>query len=104
MFAGFERGDRHPTVVGEGRVDVDEVDLAISEHVLEALVAPFDGKCVPDRIEGGFRPATDRVHVGQGMSLIDRDELRPESKTDNGDVDFVFAHDEAPFLSFVTSA
>lgn len=64
VFPSIERSDRHPTVVGEGRVDVDEIDFTIGEHVFETLIAPFDSKCVADCIEGGFGPPTDRVHVG----------------------------------------
>ena len=80
---------------------MDEVDFAIGEYIFETLVAPFHGKCVPDRIEGGFGPPTDRVHVGKRMALIDGDELRAEAETDDGDVDLALAHHAAPLLCSV---
>ena len=33
IVAGFQRGNRHPGVVRDGRVNVDEVDLGMSATV-----------------------------------------------------------------------
>ena len=42
VLAGLERLQRHPGVVGNRRVDVDEVDLRVGQHVLELGVPLVD--------------------------------------------------------------
>ena len=47
-----------------------------------------DAERVADLVQLLFVPLADGVHVGVGMGLIDRNELRPETQADDRHVDF----------------
>jgi len=88
--------NRHPAVVGERRIDMDEVDVGIGQHVAEALVSAFNAERIADLVERNTRPAADRVHVCHRMPLVDGNELRPETETDDRDIDPAFLHGSPP--------
>ena len=48
VLAGLEGGDRHRRVIGNRRVDVDEIDLRVRQHVLVLRVALLDLEGVAD--------------------------------------------------------
>ncbi len=74
-FEGFQR---HPGVVGDRAVDVDEIDVLVGEHFLVIGVAFVDAELVADLVQLGFVPPADGDHVRIRMALIDRNKLRPE--------------------------
>lgn len=39
-----------------------------------------------------FPPLADGIHVGVRVQLVNRDEFLAETKPDDGDVEFLFAH------------
>src|SRR5208337_182456 len=88
----LQGGHRHPAVVAERRIDMDEVNVGIGQDLAEALVAAVNAERIADLVERNTRPATDRVHVCPRMPLIDGNELRPEAETDDRDIDPVFLH------------
>ena len=81
--------DRHPGVIGNRRVDVDEIDLGIGQHVVVFGVARGDAEGVADLVQLRLVPLADGVHVGMRMGLVDRNELGPEPQTDDRHVDLL---------------
>ena len=69
-----------------------EVDTAIGQHVFVLAVAFLDAGRVADFVQLGLVASTDGVHIGFGMLLIDRDELRPESQADDRNVESLVGH------------
>ncbi len=92
VLAGLQRGDGLPAVIGNGRVDVDRIDVWIFEQILEFRVAFPHAEVIADLIQLLLGALADRVHVGIGMPLIERDEFRAEAKSHNGDVYFFLTH------------
>ena len=84
VFARFERGDRHRRVVGNRRVDMDEVDVGIFQQLGVVGVAAADPECVADPVEAAAVALADREHVGVRVPLINRDELGAEPEADDG--------------------
>ena len=75
-------------VVGDGRVDVDGVDVRILEQFLVIGVALRDAEVVADRVELGLGLRWQMAYMfGVRMALVDGDELGPEAEADDGDVD-----------------
>ena len=44
VLAGLERGEAHPRVIGNRRVDVNEIHVLVLEQRVEILIANFDAK------------------------------------------------------------
>src|SRR5262249_52363002 len=77
------RGDRLRGMVGDGRVDVDGVHVRVFEQLVEAGVPLGDAVAVADFVQLGLVAATDGVHLGVRVGLVDRDELGPEPQPDD---------------------
>jgi hypothetical protein len=92
------RGDGHPSMVGDGRIDVHEVDVRVGQHVVIAGVARVDAEGVADGVALGVRALADGVHVRLWMLLVDGDEFRAEAESDNGDTHLLVvpAHGHPP--------
>ena len=89
VLAGLERGDAHPGVVRDGRVDVDDVDLRVLEQLLEIRVALLDAEVVAHGVELLRVALADGVAAGVRVLLPEGDEFGPEAEADDGDVEFV---------------
>ncbi len=50
MLARLEGLHRHPGVVADGRIDVDEIDFRVGENVVELRVTGANAKAVADMI------------------------------------------------------
>jgi hypothetical protein len=72
-------------VIGDGGVEVDGVDVGISEDICVVGVAFFDAIFVADFIERGFGALANGGHFCLGVTLVDGDEFGSESKSDDGD-------------------
>ena len=79
----------HPGVVGDGRVDVHEIDVAVREQRREIRVALRDAEVFADGVELFPVALADGVAIGVRVLLVDRDELGPEAEPDDGDVDLL---------------
>ena len=82
VLAGFQRRDRLRSVIGNGAVDVDEIHVGIGQHLTEIGVARGDAKSIADFIQSALRSLADRRDFRFRMGLIDRNELRSETKSD----------------------
>src|SRR6516165_2777037 len=82
-------------MIGDRRIDVDEIDLRVGEHVFVFRVALVDLEEIADLLELGGRALADGVYVGIRVALVNRDELGAEAEADDGDIDLL-AH-EVPF-------
>src|SRR3954447_16184105 len=71
-----------------------EIDVWVSQHILISGVALGDTELVADLVELLLGALADRVHVRLGMLLVDRNKLRSKTQPDDGDVHFVFGHDD----------
>jgi hypothetical protein len=72
-------------VVGDGAVDVDRVDVGVLQQVVEVGVPLVDLVAVAHLVHFRLVAAADGVHLGVGVVLVDRDELRPEAQSDDRD-------------------
>lgn len=66
-------------MVGNGAVDVDEVDGGIFEDLLEAGISLVDAEFIADFVELGFVATTDGRDVAEGVVLVDGDEFGAEA-------------------------
>jgi hypothetical protein len=103
VLARLERGDGHPAVVGDGRVDVDGINVGILEDVGKLLVADRDIEGVPDGVQLLLVALADGVAGRFRVALPDGDEFRAEAQSDDGDVDLAFAHGDAGAVTMTFS-
>jgi hypothetical protein len=87
MLTGLQRGDRHPPVVRQRRVDVHQIDLLVGKQIIVSFVASIDPEGVSHRVQRSPRSPADRVHVSLWMAYVDRDELDAKPKTNDCDID-----------------
>jgi len=92
VFARFQSGNRLAGMIGNGRIDVNEVHVGIGEHVLEAREAFGHAERIADFVKFLVRSLADGVHVGVGVMLINGNKLCPKAQTDDRDVDFLLGH------------
>ncbi len=92
VFAGLQRLQRLHGMVGNWSVDMNGMHAVVLQQIVVSAVTPLDFESIADGIEFLFAPLADRIHVRRGMALINRDELRAESKSGNCDVDFPGSH------------
>ena len=85
VFTRFEGRNRLLGVIWDGRVDMDCVDVRISEEVLVALVAFFDAVFIPDFIQSRLGTLTNCREFSPGMALVDGDEFGSKTEADNCD-------------------
>jgi len=71
---------------------VDHIHLGIPQQRCVVRISFFHTERVADGIQFLRRPLADSVHVGQGMTLVNRNKLRSEPQADDGDVDFPLVH------------
>jgi hypothetical protein len=79
-------------MVGNGRVDVNDIDVPVLEERRVILVAHVHAKVVAHRVELVLIALADGVAIGVGMFLPKGNELRAKAETDNGDIDFALTH------------
>src|SRR6185503_17857349 len=79
-------------MIGDRRVDMDRVELGVGEHLFIARVASGDAELVAAGIELRSAAPTDRMHQRVRMALIDRDELRSETKPYDTHSDLLRCH------------
>ena len=104
VLAGLEPGQALAGVVGDGRVDVDGVDLGIGQHVVELRVALGDAERVAQLVELLLAALADGVHLGLRMVLIDGNELGPKTQTHDRHANLLLSrHDHVAWLLFLMS-
>jgi hypothetical protein len=79
-------------MIGDGRIDMDGVDIRVFEQPVDVVVSFCHAKSVADGIQLFAGALADGVHVGVGMALVDGDEFGAKAQPDNGDVNFSLAH------------
>src|SRR5258706_11225338 len=92
MFARLQRRDRLRGMIRNRAVDMNEVNLRVLQDVVEIGVALGDAEVIRDLIELSLVTLADGIHVGIGVLLVDRDELRAKTQTDDRDVDLAVFH------------
>jgi len=92
VFAGLERGDGLPGMIGNRRVDVNGLNLRVLQQLVEIVVASLHSEGIPDGVELFAGALADGVHVGVGMPLVNGDKLRAKAQPDYGDVDLALTH------------
>ncbi|MEY3457076.1 MAG: hypothetical protein RL215_233 [Planctomycetota bacterium] len=91
VFAGVECLEGHPGVIGDGAVDVYEVDGFIVEDIFVAGVAFIDAELVAAFFEFSGIAAADGGDVRIGVGLVDGNEFSAEAQSDHGHIE-LFAH------------
>ena len=92
VFARPEGLEGLRSVVGNGGVDVDGVDLGILEELVIVGVAFFYIELVGQLVHLLLVASADGDEVHVRVGLVDGDELGSEAEPDDGDVMDVFAH------------
>ena len=92
MLAGLQGLDGHPAVVGDGRVDVDEVDVFVRQDLLVLGVALGDAELVADGVEFLLVATADRLDAAEGMALVDGDEFGAKAQAHHRHPEFL-CHD-----------
>ena len=95
VLAGPQRRDRHPGVVRDGRVDVDEIDVRVRQHVVVVRVPLLDAEGIGDAVQLRSISPADGEHVRVGMTLVDGDELGPETEAHDRHVELLVRHGRA---------
>src|SRR5205823_2147093 len=88
----LEGRDGLRSMIGNGAVDMHEIDLGVGEHVLVFGITLGHAESFADHVQLSFGALTDGVHVGTGMALINGNKLGPKAQTNNGYVEFARAH------------
>lgn len=86
VFARFQSGNCLLGVVRDGGVEVDGIDLGISEEFVVTRVAFCDAKFVADLVERGLGPLADGDKIGVWMPLVDGDKFGSEAEADDCDI------------------
>ena len=68
------------------------IHVAILNQLLETLITLIDPVLPADLVELLLGTLADRVHIGMGMILINRNEFLPKTEPNNGNVDFLLTH------------
>ena len=97
MLTGAEGFEAHPSVVGDGRVDVDEVDGGVFEDLFVGGESVRDPELVGDFVKFLFVPAANGDDFGVRVTLVDGDKLCPEAQTDHRHSFFV-GHTNKPLM------
>ena len=97
MLTGAEGLETHPSVVGDGRVDVDKVDGGVFEDLFVGGESVRDPELVGDFVKFLFIPAAYGDDFGVGVALVDGDKLCPEAQTDHRHSFFV-GHTNKPLM------
>ena len=80
-------------VIGDGGIDVDGIDLGISEEIGVVCVALFNAVFVADLVELGFGALADGGQFSVRVTLVDRDEFSTKAEADDCDIWFGYGHD-----------
>ena len=83
MFAGLQRGQRLSGMLRDRAVDMHSIDIRIFQHVFKVRISLGDAKLVAAGIQSGFITTANRVHLGIRMMLINRNEFRTKTQSDN---------------------
>src|SRR5687768_3097226 len=75
-----------------GRIDMYRVYIFIIQQVVIISVPVFDSKCITNLVEFLFIPLADRIHISVWVTLVNRDKLGTETKTDDCYINFTFPH------------
>src|ERR1044071_6608751 len=92
VLARFQGSDRLPGVIGNRRIDMDNVHPRVFQQILDIAVPSLHSESVTDRIELFPRALADRIHVGVRVTLVNGDELRSETEADNRHVNLLRTH------------
>ncbi len=92
VLAGIECFQRHPSMISDGAVDVHALDFRISQHGVEVGEASVDAKLVTRLVQFCLVASANRHDVSVRVSLIDRNELRPEAQADHCHLHFAITH------------
>src|SRR6185503_3239704 len=88
-------------MIGDGRIDVDDVDIRVLEQLFEIRVAPLHPEGLADGVQLFRRALANRIHVGIGMALVNGDEFGSESESDDGNVQFPVTHKRPKWAKLV---
>lgn len=94
MLARLQRGDAHPAVIRDRRIDMHRVHLRVLQQFLEIRVSHRHTERIADGVQLLRVALADGIHVRIRMPLVERDELRSETKADDGDIDAIFFRHE----------
>ena len=85
VFSGLQGCDGLFSMIGDGRIDVNGIDVRIGEEVVVALVALLDPEFVAHFIEGGLGALANCHQFSSGVALIDGDEFGAKTEADDCD-------------------
>src|SRR5262245_30311790 len=85
-------------MVCDRRVDMHRVDVWVLEQLVVVGVSHRDAEFIAARVQFFLVATADRVHFGEWMGLIDRNELRAKPQSYHGHSDLTIA-DHCRFLS-----
>jgi hypothetical protein len=74
----------------QGRVDVNDVDVRVGEHLFIFGVTDVDSVRVADFVEFRLGALADGVHFGIRVTLVNRDEFGAEFEPDDTDTENTF--------------
>ena len=87
MLAGVQCLERHPGVIVNRAVDVDIIHSLIRQDFFVCLITIFDPKLIAGFVQFGFVSSANRMHIGFGMALVDRDKFRTKAQPDHRDIE-----------------
>jgi hypothetical protein len=79
-------------MIGDRRIDVHRIDIRILQQLAIIGVTVFHPKGIANRVQLFGRALANGVHVGVRMPLVDGDEFRAKTESDNGDIDATLTH------------
>ena len=79
-------------MIGDGGIDMDEIDFGVFQDFGIVGEAVFDLKSITDQIQVFFVSLANGINVGVRVRLVNRNELSTETESNHGNVDLLTAH------------
>ena len=83
VLTSIERFERHPCVIGDRAIDMNKIDVRVSQNIVVIRVPLFDLKLVTNLVHFGFVATTNGRHVRVGVGLVNWDELCTKSQSNH---------------------
>ena len=92
MLARLQSLHAHPSMIGDRRIDMDEIHFRILEDLVEFSIPFRNAEPVTHLVQILFVPTADGDHIGVGMPLVNWDEFGAETETNHSDIEFLLRH------------
>ena len=93
MLPGLQGRNRMRRMIRNRGINMNRIDLRISQESVVIIIALFDAILISDFIQGRLRPLANSRHIGVRMTLINGDKLGTKSQPDNRDINILVRHE-----------